>query len=471
MQILARPRGVAFVASFALVLLAAQVKGKCMDYCENSCLELNGNVADECDDCTPDKYECYPGAEGFAGRSDPVPEGECDMDAGTPEGKQCKLPSARRSPKETTGGDQQKNVEISEEGTTDFFADEEPEEGFDSSTPEEAQRHWEGGRKYLYHEPDECPNEIPSSGTPGLYVICAKLPYLHPNHYTVNLDGEKDGGVDALRVPKSYWADEHSRLLMVHGTPLFLTKLPDYLGQKSGMWTRWLLSREERWRKENGGILQIGYDGGDNGYNLFKEAFDTGGAVEKYARKQVSFIRDRWLAMMQAVHEVVNDDKLLSANEGLMRMLRSSLSKNICGNRRSHQCKEARSTVLMQSWVNVLHRSGKYAGEVFEDEMHDHMWPWHGYIILDGNNTGTTFASPDFGNVFTMKHSQNYILMLPGGIYHVPRVCKRSTCPEHRVTQAFDIRFTQHISGHGMNLLYEGEIAEGQPIYQWFYQK
>jgi len=138
------------VASFFLLLLTAQVTGKCLDDCENSCLELNGNVADECNDCSPDEYECYPGAEGFDERSTPTPDGECDMSSTTPEGKQCNAPPDAPHPDEATANFKTENRE--ESTTTESFA---KEREFDSLKQEELNRMEESDQTSLNNEAGE----------------------------------------------------------------------------------------------------------------------------------------------------------------------------------------------------------------------------------------------------------------------------------------------------------------------------
>ena len=47
-------------------LLPAAMHADCEDWCAESCEILNGNVEEECNDCSPEGYLCHPGARGYA---------------------------------------------------------------------------------------------------------------------------------------------------------------------------------------------------------------------------------------------------------------------------------------------------------------------------------------------------------------------------------------------------------------------
>jgi len=74
--------------------------------------------------------------------------------------------------------------------------------------------------------------------------------------------------------------------------------------------------------------------------------------------------------------------------------------------------------------------------------MHQHDYPWHGYLLLQTEPSNTTYLTPSSHVYLNLKkNSNNILVMLPGGIQH--SVLSSSLNP--RVSIAFDLTYGQRL--------------------------
>lgn len=301
-----------------------------------------------------------------------------------------------------------------------------------------------------------CPESLPSRGPLQTYIACSEL---------VNRRGEEDlsrGDDPGQGAAQSIWSDEHSSLVLVHDLPVFISRLPLSLIDRVQVWNDWLIRMEPEWRKRNGGITQVSYAGSKDAYNLFREARASEDLeVSSFGTDLLSFVRDRVLTMQKHFNVTGKRAKTATARG----VFKAGLSQDMCESP-STQC-SAKDFVTLYAWCNVFHRDGPLAQEQFIGNWHGHQWDWHGYLVLNGTGTQTGFFSPFERQVFALRHANNHLVMLPGGVKHA--ALHPSQAADPRLTMAFDVRFEAPLMDHGIDLLEGAELAEGQPLRRWDY--
>ncbi|CAK0839785.1 unnamed protein product, partial [Prorocentrum cordatum] len=225
---------------------------------------------------------------------------------------------------------------------------------------------------------------------------------------------------------RSVWSDKFSSLLLVHDVPLLISRLPEAItGKGAGEhWNRWLVSMEPEWRDSNGGTMQVSYAGSKNSYNVIREGMKAKDKhVSKFAKKLLAF------GKVPAQTQSPRAGKLYT--EGL--------GGDMCANSRdTNGTCTLKNLVSLYAWCNMFHQTGPYKSEEFIGRFHGHQHPWHGYLILNGSGTHTSFFSPFAKKFFTLKHENNHVVMLPGGFKHA--AMHATDLADPRITVAFDIR-------------------------------
>jgi len=217
---------------------------------------------------------------------------------------------------------------------------------------------------------------------------------------------------------------------------------------------------EPEWRRRNGGITQVSYAGSKDAYNLFEEAAASSDpAVVAFSTEFLSFLRARLLILQQ----VFNLTQPYARTKQGVRALTAGLSDNMCVGKGAN-C-GGKGLAALYAWVNVFRKTGAYASESFIGSWHGHQHDWHGYAVLNGSTTKTGFFAPFEKRFFVLRHVDNHIVMIPGGIKH--SAFPPSSDADHRITLAFDVRVNEVAKPYGLNLFDGRKLPSRQPLYRW----
>lgn len=217
----------------------------------------------------------------------------------------------------------------------------------------------------------------------------------------------------------------------IHGVPMLLVDLDESLSHHTPNFVKWLLMKEKEWtklpenehwpRKERKQVTSK-----YRWYNVLDEAIRDP-QVNETAFLLKKIITDNFKKLQGTFLDAVQT--LPPASQHFWKTKYSQVGVGLPKVDFSLD-----PSVWIECWLNT-HRPTPGMDSL---SMHEHTYPWHGYLLLRASPSNTTYLSPTLQTFFSLKNSNHVLVMLPGGIKH-------SVLPnmnlDPRISIAFDITY------------------------------
>lgn len=224
----------------------------------------------------------------------------------------------------------------------------------------------------------------------------------------------------------------------VHGVPMLFAALGSEIEATTPRLMQWLLRKEagwaqlpinEGWPAEEARQVTSKY----RWYNVLAE-METDAAMVDVQALLKSFIIEHFLILQGRFADVLElslDNITRSYWQGKYARLGVGLPATTDFS--------LDPSLYIECWLNS-HRPEKGMDSL---SIHEHGYPWHGYILLNAHPSNTSYYSPTSKSFFSLQNSNNVLVMLPGGLDHavLPSILA------NRLSIAFDI--TYGINFHG----------------------